>query len=214
MTGSGSCSGGSCNNSRQVTGPGGYSRTRQGQVSSNPDGGWTRNGTITRRNGNQVNYEGREVVRVATAYGGSRTGPYERPPILAASAVSGHCLKSLPIPYHSVCPPGSSPSARAIYPGGRTMLDMTNGLLPGLQSFGLQSGYRWLIPAVSTSLMILEYLLAQHILHDTRQTHDLRETAATFGVALVKGTDPRLDRWYRRRTVRAGLSIPAVRHSA
>lgn len=66
------------------------------------------------------------------------------------------------------------------------MLDMTNGLLPGLQSFGLQSGYRWLIPAVSTSLMILEYLLAQHILHDTRQTHDLRETAATFGVALVK----------------------------
>ena len=66
------------------------------------------------------------------------------------------------------------------------MLDMTNGLLPGSQSFGLHSGYRWLIPAVSTSLMILEYLLARHILHDTRQTHDLRETAATFGVALVK----------------------------
>ena len=31
VTGSGSCSGGSCNNSRQVTGPGGYSRTRQGK---------------------------------------------------------------------------------------------------------------------------------------------------------------------------------------
>ena len=77
VTGSGSCSGGSCNNSRQVTGPGGYSRTRQGQVSSNPDGGWTRNGTITRRNGNQVNYEGSGSCSGGNCtYGGSRTGPY------------------------------------------------------------------------------------------------------------------------------------------
>jgi sterol desaturase/sphingolipid hydroxylase (fatty acid hydroxylase superfamily) len=64
------------------------------------------------------------------------------------------------------------------------MFDITNGLFPGLQSFALPSGHRWLIATVPISFMIVEYLLARHILGDTRQTHDLRETAATFGVAL------------------------------
>lgn len=51
--------------------------------------------------------------------------------------------------------------------------------LPALTG-GQWHGYRPLIAAIAVGFMILEYLLARLALHDT---HDLKETAASFGIA-------------------------------
>lgn len=45
---------------------------------------------------------------------------------------------------------------------------------------GQWQGYRPMIAAIAVGFMILEYLLARLALHDT---HDLKETAASFGIA-------------------------------
>jgi hypothetical protein len=75
LTGSGSCSDGSCSSSRQVTGPRGNTRTHEGTI-SRTENGWQRNGTVTGPN-DSATYQGSGSCSGGNCtYGGSRTGPY------------------------------------------------------------------------------------------------------------------------------------------